>query len=416
MPDILLVKNVIRNLQKKNNILLHGAGRIEKFVSVFVTASQFYTIFEKQVLFMGRPKKEKPNRQDGLYEVKITIGKRFDGTLIRKSFYSTISKADAKAKAEQYKINQAVAEQTGEMVEPKAMTFEKWANKWLETYKRGVVKDHTYNFTYRSNVDKYLIPYFGKAKISDIRQIDIQKYFNTVKTDQDKPLAKSTLDKQKIILKSMFDAAIDNDLCYKNPVKNIKYQHISESTEKNVYSREEVSKIIEYAKEHDRIDIVLMLETGIRRSELLGLQWNDIDFTSRSMHIQRAVVQTKGKIVIDKTKTETSDRIIPFSTDLSEYLKSKASNSIYVIGTDKPQSPSTYAKHFKSFMSKMSEDIKCPALTPHELRHTYGTLLRESGVDIYTIQKVMGHSDISVTASIYVHNDLEVLRRELKFE
>ena len=64
----------------------------------------------------------------------------------------------------------------------------------------------------------------------------------------------------------------------------------------------------------------------------------------------------------------------------------------------------------------MSEETKLPELSPHELRHTYGTTLRENGVDISTIQKVMGHSDISVTAAIYVHNDLEVLRREMKLD
>lgn len=363
---------------------------------------------------MGRPKKDKPNHASGMYEVKVTIGHDFDGRPIRKSFYSSVSKAAAKAKAEEYKINQGIYEKTGQLPEPSVMTFETWARKWLDTYKRGVVKEHTYLFTYKSNIDKYLIPYFGKAHLTNIQQIDIQKYFNTIKTEDGKYLAKSTLDKQKIILKSMFDAAIDNDLCYKNPVKNIKFQHIADSSEKRVYTKQQAKLVEEYAKEHDRYDIVLILNTGIRRSELLGLKWTDIDFNSKTIHIQRAVVQTKGKILIDKPKSDTSDRVIPFSTEFGEYLKNYINDNTYVIGTYEPQSPSTYAIQFKKFMKNMNENIKIPALTPHELRHTYGTLLRESGVDIYTIQKVMGHSDISVTADIYVHNDINVLRKQLK--
>lgn len=363
---------------------------------------------------MGRPKKEQPNHASGMYEVKVTIGHDFDGKPIRKSFYSSVSKADARAKGEEYRINQAVYERTGDMPEPSAMTFETWANKWLETYKKGVVKDHTYHFTYKSNVDKYLIPYFGKAHLTNIHQIDIQKYFNTVRTEDGRPLAKSTLDKQKIILKSMFEAAIDNDICYKNPVKNIKFQHVSDSVEKRVYTKKETAVVEKYAKEHGRYDIVLMLNTGIRRSELLGLKWSDIDFKNNTMHIQRAVVQTKGKILIGKPKSDTSDRIIPFSAEFGEYLKTCVNDNAYVVGTTEPQSPSTYAVHFKKFMDKMNESKKLPALTPHELRHTYGTLLREGGVDIYTIQKVMGHSDISVTADIYVHNDIDVLKKQLK--
>lgn len=217
---------------------------------------------------MGRPKKEKPNHATGMYEVKVTVGHTFDGKPIRKSFYSSISKEAAKAKAEQYKINQAVYEQTGEnIIEPTAITFETWANKWLESYKKNTVKEQTYLFTYKSNVEKYLIPYFKKARLTNIKQIDIQKYFNTVKNPiNDSPLSHSVLDKHKMILKSIFDAAIDNDLCYKNPVKNIKYPHVSEKEDKHVYSRKQKEDVIAYSKKQNRLDIIILLETGLRRS------------------------------------------------------------------------------------------------------------------------------------------------------
>lgn len=365
---------------------------------------------------MGRPKKEAPNREGGLYEVKVTIGKDFNGKLIRKSFYSTISKADAKAKAEQYKINQAVHGATGEAPEAPVTAFSTWATKWLETYKKGTVKEHTYLFTYKSNVIKYLIPYFGKAHLTDIRQIDIQKYFNTVKKENGEPLAKATLDMQKMILKSIFEAAIDNDLCNKNPVKYITYQKVSEKAEKKVWTKEQAQIAEEYCKNCFRLDIVLFLNTGIRRSELLGLKWSDIDFDNNIMHIQRAITSTKGKIVIGKPKSKTSDRYIPFSADFAKYLKTFMTDNEYVIGTKGYMSPSTYDKYYAKFMDSVANKTGLPRLTPHELRHTYGTIKREEGVDIYTIQRVMGHSDISVTASIYVHNDIEVLRKQLKLD
>lgn len=365
---------------------------------------------------MGRPKKEKPNKQ-GLYEVKVTVGHDFDGKLIRKSFYSSISKADAKAKAEQYKIDHAVQAITGELPEPDVITFETWARKWLKTYKKGTVKEHTYNFTYKSNIENYIIPFFKKAHVSKIQQIDIQRYFNQVNNNGE-PLARSTLDKHKMILKAIFDAAIDNDLCYKNPVKNIKYQKVAESNERMAYTQEQAKICEQYAIEHDREDIVIMLNTGVRRSELLGLKWSDIDFDKKIIHIERAVTQTKGRVIIDKPKTKTSVRTIPVSDEFVSYLRKfeKSSDLFVVGGAEEPFSISTYAKYFKLFMEKLSHDTNLPMLSPHELRHTYGTTLREKGVDIYTIQKVMGHSDISVTAGIYVHNDIDVLRRELKLD
>lgn len=368
---------------------------------------------------MGRPKKEKPNRKDGCYEVKVTVGKGFDGKPIRKSFYSTKSKEDAKAKAEQYKINQKVQELTGEaMVESRAL-FATWAREWLQTYKKGKVKEQIYYFTYERNVEKYLIPFFGKVRMQDIRQIDVQRYFNTIRNmENGEPLSFSVLDKHKMILHSIFDAAIDNDICFKNPVKNIKID-AKKKKERSVYNAEQAEIAEQYAYEQRRYDIILLMHTGLRRSELLGLMWTDIDYDRKIIHVQRAVTQTKGGIVIDVPKTATSIRVIPVSNYIIEILKKMKKDGLYIISgkkPDMPMKPHTYADHFTAFMKKMQEDTGLPALTPHELRHTFGTLLREKGVDIYTIQKTLGHSDITTTSNIYVHNDIEVLRENLKID
>lgn len=360
---------------------------------------------------MGRPKKDAPNRADGLYEVKVTIGKAFDGKLIRKSFYSTVSKADAKAKAEQYKINQAVRDITGEAPEAPVTAFSTWATKWLETYKEGTVKEHTYLFTYKCSVENFLIPFFGKANLNDIKQIDVQRYFNTVRNTNGKPLSKRTLDKHKMILSAIFDVAIENELCFRNPVKRINYPKVSDKKEKHVWTKEQAEIAEKYCMDHWRLDIVAYLNLGIRRSELLGMKWTDIDFQNKTVHIQRALTPSKGKVVIDKPKSNNSERIIPFSADFARYLKSFVNDNEFVIGTNGYMHPSGYTNNFNRYMKKLSEATGVPILTPHELRHTYGTLKREEGVDIYTIQRLMGHSDISVTASIYVHNDIEVLRR-----
>ena len=115
---------------------------------------------------MPRPKKEQPNRKDGLYEVKITTGKTLDGKLIRKSFYSSISKDDARRQAEEWRINQKVAQQTGNIFVEKSVTFADWARKWLEIYKKPNVSANTYKLTYLNSVEKHLIPYFKNAELS----------------------------------------------------------------------------------------------------------------------------------------------------------------------------------------------------------------------------------------------------------
>ena len=112
---------------------------------------------------MPRPRKQPPNRKDGLYEVKITLGRRLDGSLVRKSFYSSISKDDARKQAERYRIKQAVAEQTGIAFIDRTAKFSDWAETWLTTYKLGKVKGNTYYSTYLGTVRNHLIPYFAAA-------------------------------------------------------------------------------------------------------------------------------------------------------------------------------------------------------------------------------------------------------------
>lgn len=367
---------------------------------------------------MGRPKKDKPTRSDGRYEVKVTIGKSLDGTLIRKSFMSTISTADARRKGEEYKIQYLANQIAGAppiQEEVKKTTFEAWANEWLNTYKKGTVKEHTYLFTYKSNLDKYLIPYFKDKDMPDIKQVDIQTFFNS-----NNHLAKSTLNKHKIILQDIFERAMLNDICIKNPVKGVKITTAQHKKERSYWTNAELDLALKYAlmrSDAISIGIVLMLTLGLRRSEALALMWSDVDFEKNLIHIQRSLVPTTGKLILGQTKSESSNRIIPINKTLINYLNGLEKTSLYIISNDKGAmlSPNTFASSFKKYMDRLCEATGLQSLTPHELRHSFGTSLREQGVDIYTIQKIMGHADIGVTADVYIHNDLDVLRKNFLF-
>ncbi|NMA85470.1 MAG: tyrosine-type recombinase/integrase, partial [Epulopiscium sp.] len=224
---------------------------------------------------------------------------------------------------------------------------------------KGTVKEHTYNFTYRVNVEKYLIPFFKKAKLIDIKQADIQKYFNKVDNNGEF-LAKSTLEKHKMILKSIFDKAIDNDYCYKNPVKDIKMPNTATVKIREVYSSDVAAQAEKYAKKHlAGLGIVIILNTGVRRSELLGLKWDDIDFEKNRIRIERAVTQTVGEVLIGEPKTETSKRIIPVSKDFLDYLETILRKSEYVIAgeSNNPKTPNSYSVEFKKIMEQMELDI-----------------------------------------------------------
>ncbi|WP_368220548.1 tyrosine-type recombinase/integrase [Anaerotruncus rubiinfantis] len=360
---------------------------------------------------MPRPKKEQPNHAGGLYEVKITIGKTLDGKLLRKSFYSSISKDDARRQAEEWKIQREVANRTGVGFVDKEQTFESWAKTWLETYKKPKVKPHTYDFTYRINVEKYMIPFFKKACLTDITPAIIQEYFNAHNY-----LAQSNLKRHRGILHSIFEQAINNDLCYKNPVQDISYKSSKPEVIKQAYTQEQSLKAQNYAQSHDDgLFVYLVLNTGLRRSEALGLIWKDIDFKEKTVSVFRAITPDTVSPKDGELKSKTSRRVIPVSDGFIEYLERIQKPDGFVLGDETTFCTiDAFDWRYKKFMTQMSRELSIPYLSPHELRHSYGSVLYERGVDIYTISKVMGHADISITAKIYVHSTANSLRKGLK--
>lgn len=361
---------------------------------------------------MPRPKKKKPNRADGLYEVKRTVGKRADGTPLRMSFYSSVSKEDASAKADEFITQQRAAELAGITIVKESPAFSVAAHAWLERDKKDHVKEYTYVMTYEKKVEKYLIPYFKDTPVNIIKPMDIQEFFN-----QHNYLSLSTLKKLLNILNGIFEFCLYNDLCVKNPVRKKKLYITSTylSKERQVLSESQKKALFHYCIEHGDIDIILLLSTGIRRSELLGLTWDDINTKENYIMVTTAVTPEIGRSEEHDPKTKTSRRLIPISGTLSEFLeRNRGEGYLFKGRSGKFLSPSSFAKRYYLRYQEIAKEINLPIVTPHELRHTFGTLLREEGSDLYTIQRALGHSTPTVTANIYIKNDLEVLRKDMK--
>lgn len=356
---------------------------------------------------MARPKKKRKGlRENGVFEYKATIGHTLDGKRIRKSFYSSKSLADAKAQAEQYKADQAVAAAMGEPITPKEITFAEWSRKWLHTYKQPFVSPSTYRNTYKNCVENHLIPYFGAANLSVIRPADVQGFF-AVK----KECSHSLLEKLRMTLIAIFEAAIDNDLLYKNPAKYIKIKSEAKPKEKNALTDAQI-ELVKSAAKCKMPEVIFLLETGLRRGELLGLMWSDIDLKNGTAKIQRSISVEAGKAVVRPPKWD-SFRTIPLMPSTIELLRSRQHISLYVFPAQLvrgAENPNNFSRRLRHFFSSLPEECQCSA---HELRHSYASQLMRRGVNIYTISKLLGHRDIKVTSQTYVHPDVEAFRSEL---
>ena len=357
--------------------------------------------------------KQNPNRSDNRYEVKISIGHDKNGKMVRKSFYSTKSKSDAQKKADKWLIEHKAKQMLG-LDDIETVTFTVWARHWLNVYKYGKVRENTYAESYERPVEKILIPYFADIPLDGLSPSDIEKFYGI----QEKRYAESTLHKLKLCLNGIFESAIDNQKCARNPAKKVKYHAQIQSKEKRAYTQEQYDCIIKFAREHlkelpDGLLVWIEAECGLRPEELLALDYSDFDLNNNTVHVQRAVVSIKGIPTVGDTKNKRSNRILPISAALSQTLKKYPSKGL-LTGTLLDSSKWSGRRYKKWFDALCKEYPDMPRYTPHELRHTRGSLLYKSTGDIYAVSRFLGHASVTITERIYVHVDVEDLRNQLK--
>lgn len=342
---------------------------------------------------MGRIKKS--NRADGRYQIRRVIGKDYEGNPIRKDFYGK-SKQEAENKYTLFLLDLEKKEK-----ERQAMPFDKWADTWLYTYKEPDVKGNTFSSTYKRPVTLHLIPHFQNKPLASITQADIKAYFNV-----NKERSMSSLQKDLLCLKGIFESAIDNDIIAKNPCRNVKIKSTYEKQIKHTYSKETVDKLCSVQHKYAIIPIVL-LKLGLRASELCGLKWENIDFESKRVKICNAITYESGLTLEGKPKSANSTRVLPINDELLSLLKNEPKTAPYVLNTNgkrnTPQQLYIKLRTFYAFLGIPKEK----RLSPHELRHTCGTLMYKESKDIFQVSRYLGHSDITITTKIYVHSEFQ---------
>lgn len=281
--------------------------------------------------------------------------------------------------------------------------------------------------TYRNSIENHLIPYFGKRHITDIKQIDIQQYFNKKGCE----CSLGTLKKHKMALNKIFESAVMNDICVKNPCCSIKLVSKIQPKKKNIYTKEQCALILEYAKTHRfGLGVHFMLNYGISRSELLGIVWDDIDFNKKILYIQRGVTDIKNaetgkmEVFIGEPKNDFRKRDIPLYSETIELLNLFHNNSKFMICNSKNSvcSPRTWSRrHYDVFMQDMHKyfsemNIDIPILNPHELRHTRASIWVNDGENIFAVADILGHADLKMLRKRYAHSDTESTRKLLNID
>lgn len=365
------------------------------------------------------------------YEYKITLGKDINGELIRRSFYSTKSKSDAKKKAEDFKLKYEMEMCLCGESTIRAVKFSDWAHSCLTMYKKPYVKANTYYGTYLEPLEKHLIPYFGHMDLDSIRPVHVQNYINRAA----EKYAPETLKKDYNILNLIFQTAVDNPLCSKSPMtKSIKLPKYEVRAKKQAYTQEQYDIAYDFAsKWPNGLSVMLLLETGISRSELLGLRWEDLDLPGRCIHIRQGLVayhsEDAGKQVMESSglKNKFRQRTIPIvNEELWDRLcriprtirlngRTVSPEHIFYSPEGNPYQPNNWANRvYRPFVKALhQEHPELPELSPHELRHTRATLWIAQGIQPYMAARLLGHSDLKMLTKIYDHTSEDTLRNVL---
>lgn len=294
----------------------------------------------------------------------------------------------------------------------KSTSFEDAARVWL-SIKRLEVKGNTYAESYDRTINKILLPRMQGCKLGDIDRLYVADLMNELADIY----SDSTLNKCQLVLKGIMKEATYAG-AQLVPLPRIKVRSKIGLQQKRTYSETEATQLRQYCHTHPwGLSVQLMLDLGLRCSEMLALRWEDLDLKAGTVKINRGCVDINGKPVVDVPKSKSSIRELPIPADLTTQLRHLERGSIhsgYVINTgEKLMTPANYTKRYNRLFADLEIETALRRLSPHELRHTCGTLLYQRTGDLYAVSKFLGHSSVAITAKYYVHSDVEKLRERL---
>ena len=348
-------------------------------------------------------------RSDGRWEARIIIGHKNDGSPMYKSAFAKTQKSALKQLHQLLDLYRDV-----DLTEECRMTLGEWMDKWMDEYMIFTIKENTIK-GYRSQIDHQIKPFIGHKQLASLTTADIQKFYNKIKKEgrvhphpiHGHVLSDSMVRKIHMMLHEAMEVAVRERYIVRNPTDNTTIPKKT-TTEKQVLDDSQLNRFLEAIQGepywHDFFYVEVM--TGLRRGEICGIKWSDIDFNEGTLCIKRSVsTKEGGGVSIGETKTDAGVRTIIMPPSVATLLWKKRSDAInewvfpHYTNPSDPLHPSSAYKKLKTLLKR----LELPLLRFHDLRHTFATQATDGGVDPKTLAGILGHTDASFTLDTYTH-------------
>lgn len=301
-------------------------------------------------------------------------------------------------------------------------TFSEFANEWMSIrIDNGISADNT--ISYYQNLLRKILDYFGNWEIDKIRPMDVERFFNNLSLSY----SQTTIHHYYRVLRSIFNYAEVNGVVQQNVMNMIRIPGLrKKSLQKDVdfLSLEEAQRLLHElgtAPLRWRCMIMLFMQTGIRRGEACGLTWGDIDFEAATISIRRNVTYSKKHgVIVGKLKTQNSLRTLPLPQTLVQELcawkaeqsaETEVRSNAYIFSRENDLYAPMFPTAPTKWLSRFTEAHNLPRISPHDLRHTCGSLMLAAGASVKEVQDTLGHTDASITLNFYVGTDYKALKQ-----
>lgn len=300
--------------------------------------------------------------------------------------------------------------------------------------KTGVRHNTRSNYNFVVNVIKKEA--FGQKRIDKIKMSDAKEWL--IKMQQIDGRGYSSIHTIRGVVRPAFQMAVDDDLLVKNPFEfQLNTVVVNDSVTREAITRQQERDFLEFVKNDKHFckyydGIYILFKTGLRISEFVGLTKKNLDFENNRIIVDHQLQRTRDmKYIIEDTKTESGERMVPMTPEVKEAFQRILANRknpkvepmvdgysgfLYLDKNGRPMVALHWEKYFQHIREKYNKIYRSqmPKVTPHVCRHTFCSNMAKSGMNPKTLQYIMGHSDISVTLNTYTHLNYDDAEEEMQ--